>query len=179
MLETLDRQRLEELLTRLTDTVEGDWLLVGGALVALWLEPRRVTEDVDLVGLAGGEDERFRLMEFAEAAGLPIEAVNTAADFFVRRVDGWRDEIEIFRAGRRGRIYRPTPTLFLLLKMRRLSERDLADCLAMIREAHAQSLPLASERILSALAALPSDVEPAVLRNRTRLARALREAHVS
>src|SRR5260370_1396195 len=49
MLEELGRQRIEQLLTTMVDRMEGDWLLVGGALVALWLEPRRWTADIDFV----------------------------------------------------------------------------------------------------------------------------------
>jgi hypothetical protein len=126
----LDRDRLEELLDAMAESLAGDWLLVGGALVALWLEPRRLTEDVDIVGLGGTQGERLRLMEFAESQGLPIEAVNSAVDFFVQRIHGWRDEIEIFREQGQIRIFRPSPTLFLLLKVGRLSEQDLEDCLA-------------------------------------------------
>jgi hypothetical protein len=84
--------------------------------VALWLEPRRVTEDIDLVGLGGSPDDRLDLMRFADAMGLPIEAVNSAADYFVRRVHGWEQELELFLAGTGARLYRPTATLFLLLK---------------------------------------------------------------
>jgi len=126
----LDRDRLEDIIQALGNRLDGDWLLVGGALVALWVEPRRVTADIDLVGLGGTMAERLALMEAAEGLGLPVEALNSAADFFVRRVAGWREEIEPFRRGRRATIHRPTPTLFLLLKLARLSEQDLADCLA-------------------------------------------------
>ncbi len=72
----------------------GEWLLVGGALVSVWVEPRRVTEDIDLIGLTGAPDERLALMDAVFSLGLPVEAVNSAADFFVHRISGWRDEIE-------------------------------------------------------------------------------------
>ena len=91
----LDRDRLEELLQAMAERLEGDWLLVGGALVALWLEPRRITEDIDIVGLGGTQGERLSLMEFAESQGLPIETVNSAVDFFVQRIPGWRNVVEI------------------------------------------------------------------------------------
>jgi hypothetical protein len=152
----LDQERLEALLSAMAERLQGDWLLVGGALAALWLdEPGRTTEDVALVGLSGTPEERLALMQFAQEMGLPIEAVNSAADFFVRRIPGWQGEIEIFRTGLKCRIYRPTPTLFLLLKIDRLSEQDLGDCLATIVKARGAGLRLDSERVLSALEALP------------------------
>jgi len=172
----LDRARIEEVLDAILDRLHGDWLLVGGALVALWLVPRRVTEDIDLVGLTGAPDERLRVMELADEIGLPVEAVNSAADFFVRRIAGWRNEIEIFRTGPRVRIYRPTPTLFLLLKIGRLSEQDLADCLAMIARADDEHLLLDRERVLPALSALPVTGDSGLELRRRRLQEALLQA---
>jgi hypothetical protein len=173
MPEELGRQRLEEVLAAMADGLEGDWLLVGGALVALWLEPRRVTEDIDLVSFTGSQEQRYRLMELAAAAGLSIEAVNSAADYFVRRIPGWQQEVEIFRAGPRARIHRPSPTLFLLLKIGRLSDQDLADCHAMIARARADALPVDAGRILAALDELSATAEPAALRRREELRRKL------
>lgn len=34
------------------------------------------------------------MMEVAEDLGLPIEAVNSPADFFLERIPGWRDQLE-------------------------------------------------------------------------------------
>jgi hypothetical protein len=173
MPEELGRERLEEVLAAMVEHLEGEWLLVGGALVALWLEPRRVTEDIDLVSLETSQEQRFRLMEFAAAAGLPIEAVNSAADFFVRRIAGWEQEIELFRSGSRGKIYRPTPTLFLLLKIGRLSDQDLADCRTVIARARAETLALDAARILASLEQLPATSEPGALQRRDALRREL------
>jgi hypothetical protein len=173
MLEELGRQRLEEVLAAMVERLHGEWLLVGGALVALWLEPRRVTEDIDLVGLAGTAQERVELMQFAADIGLSIEAVNSAADFFVRRIPGWEREIELFRGGRGARIYRPTPTLFLLLKIGRLSDQDLADCQAMIARARGDSLALDAARVLAAMQELPTPDGSTALSRRDVLRRLL------
>jgi hypothetical protein len=173
MAEELGLERLEVLLAALTEHLDGDWLLLGGALVALWLEPRRVTEDIDLVSLAGLPEQRLQLMEFAAAAGLSIEAVNSAADYFVRRIPGWQQEIELFRLGPKARIYRPTPTLFLLVKIGRLSDQDLADCLAMIAKARTDALPVDGKRVLAALIDLPPTAEPTALLRQATLRQGL------
>lgn len=169
----LDRQRLEAVLAAMVDTLRGDWLLVGGALVALWLEPRRVTEDIDLIGLGNPPQDRLDLMRFADAAGLPVEAVNSAADYFVRRIPGWERELELFRGGSQARIYRPSATLFLLLKIGRLSDQDLADCLALIARARKDGLPLDAGRVLSALDRLAVADAAAALGRREMLRREL------
>jgi hypothetical protein len=64
--------------------VQQPFAIGGEKLREVWLESRRVTEDIDLVGTR--PDSRLRLMELAERLGLPIEAMNSAADFFVRRI---------------------------------------------------------------------------------------------
>lgn len=165
----LDRARIEAILGVLMSRLRGDWLLVGGGLVAIWLEPRRVTEDLDLIGLAGGNEQRWQLMELAESVGLPIEAVNSAAEYFVRRIDGWQDELTLLSESPTARLFRPTPTLFLLLKIARLSTQDLEDCRALLGSPEAGSLD--RERVLAALAVLPSAEDPAVENHRNELRR--------
>ncbi len=169
----LDRERIAAVVAAVADRLPGEWLLVGGALVALWIEPRRTTEDVDLVGLAGSAAERLALLELAADLGLPVEALNSAADFFVHRIAGWREETELFHAGACSKILRPTPTLFVLLKVSRLSERDLADCLGAVAKAKAEGLRLDRARIQDALAALPVAEDAAVAERRAVLRAAL------
>lgn len=167
----LDRQRIEAVVHAVGDRLDGEWLLVGGGLVALWLQAGRTTEDVDLVGIGGPGDRRLELFDLALDLGLPVEAVNTAADFFVERVPGWRDEIEVLYRGARGTVHRPSPTLFLLLKSGRLSARDLEDCLALLDKVDEESLPLDAARVLRALDGLPSTGDEALRERRARLRR--------
>lgn len=76
--------------------------------------------------------------------------MNSAADFFVRRIEGWRDELEVLKRGARFVVFRPSTTLFVLLKSRRLSEQGLEDCRAAIGHAH-DGRPVDTARILAAL----------------------------
>lgn len=152
--------RIKALLGRLADEIDGEWLLVGGALVAVWLDGRRSTEDIDVVGMRGDAQERFRLLEFAQRAGLPVESVNSAADFFVRQVPDWREQLVLFHRGQRATVHRPTPTLFLLLKARRLSERDLEDCRLLIERSRREGLVVDVERVCREIERGPSDPGP-------------------
>lgn len=165
----LDQQRISGLLDQLGARLNGEWLLVGGALVSIWVEPRRVTQDIDLIGLTGAPNERLDLMDAVFALGLPIEAVNSAADYFVHRIPGWRDEIEILRRYSRCVFYRPTPTLFVLLKMGRLSEQDLRDCTAVIAKARAEQLRFDEARLLDAIQTLPDTEDSNLARRRDEL----------
>jgi hypothetical protein len=172
----LDRTAIERVVAAIADELSGDWLLIGGALVALWLEPRRVTEDIDVIAVDGAPQRRLELMELAERHGLPIEAVNSAADFFVQRIDGWLGEVAPLRVGRRGRVLRPSPTLLLLLKLRRLSESDLDDCRAAIARARADGLPLDVDRVERELDALAPPASAELAQRRRALRGALRGA---
>lgn len=132
---TIDRKVVEELIQRASEQLEGDWILVGGALALVWLDSPRATRDVDLFSKRGTLTDRLALMDLAVALHLPIEAVNPAADYFVRKIPGWDHMVEPLCRGSRATVFRPTPTLFVLLKMHRLSESDLDDCELLFRRA--------------------------------------------
>lgn len=150
-----DRARIEALLSRACQRLSGEWLLVGGSAAAVWFAPARTTEDIDLVGLGGTQDERFALMELAAEESIPIEAVNSAAGYFVRRIDDWREQLVELVRGPNATIYRPTPTLFLLLKIGRLSETDLEDCLGLLAACADSGEAVDRERVRARVAALP------------------------
>ena len=167
-----DRARVEAFLALAAERLDGEWLLIGGGAAAAWFAPTRTTDDLDMIGLGGTQAERFRLMELAVEAAIPIEAVNSAADFFVRRIVGWRDELVVLVRGS-ATIYRPSATLFLLLKLGRLSATDLDDCLTLIPHSAGSGEAIDRDRVLGAIGAL-APTEDALLQNRReRLARAL------
>jgi hypothetical protein len=167
----LDRSAIERIVNAVGDRLDGSWLVVGGAAMALWLAPRRLTEDVDVVPMTHGGDERLALMQLAEQLGLPIETVNSAAEFFVRRIEGWEDQLELLYRGSRSSVYRPNATLMILLKMRRLSERDLEDC-----ELVFQARPeIDRGRLIHALAALPPTDDTELAARRLELRRRIGE----
>jgi hypothetical protein len=169
----LDRDRIDAIVQAVADRLTGDWLLIGGGLTALWLSPRRVTEDVDIVAIEGTGSDRLSLLGLASDLGLPIEALNSAADFFVHRIEDWRAQVEPFRQGSGARIFRPSPTLFLLLKIRRLSGQDLDDCLALLARVATDHWPLDIARVTAALDEAPPAADSAVRDRRTRLRAAL------
>ncbi len=173
---SLDRGRIDAIIDAATDSLEGDWLLVGGAAAAVWFLSERVTEDVDLVSLRGSREDRLALLALAERLGLSPEAFNSAADFFVHRIPGWTEEMELLRQGRGARIHRPTVTLFILLKLGRLSEVDLDDCLALLRVARETSRPWDRARVIAALDALPPSVDATLIERRRTLRAQLADA---
>lgn len=165
----LDRDRLDAIVTAICEQLDGEWLVIGGAIVSLWLEPRRTTEDVDVLGLGGTPRERLALLELGDSLGLPVESLNSAADFFVQRIPDWREHLVRFRSGAKGTVFRPDGTLFLLLKLRRMDERDLDDCKALV----ASGEPFDRARILAAIGSLPAPSDATVASRRAELRRLL------
>lgn len=172
-----DRARISRFLDRAAQALEGEWLLVGGAAASVWFKDGRVTEDIDIIGFAGTAAERLQLMEFAAKQGLPVEAVNSAADFFVHRIPDWKDQIEVLRQGPRATIYRPSATLFLLLKIARLSEQDLGDCLDLLSYAAREGVPVDRARLSSALGCLPATADSRLAARRAQLQSVLARRH--
>jgi hypothetical protein len=164
-----DRARIAALLDSAGRELRGAWLLIGGAAAASWFSPSRTTEDLDLIGLGGTQGERFAVMQLAEGAGLPVEAVNSAADFFVRKIADWRDHLVELHRGPSALIYRPDATLFLLLKIGRLSETDLEDCLALLEHLRSVPEPMDAARLRSAIDTLPETSDAALAVRRARL----------
>jgi hypothetical protein len=168
-----DRIRIQALLQIAGDRLAGEWLVIGGAAAAAWFSPSRTTEDIDLISLAGTQEARLALMELAADASIPIEAVNSAADFFVRRIAGWRDQLVELMRGGSAVIYRPSATLFLLLKLERLSEADLDDCLTMIEHCARTGESIDVARVVARLDSLPNTDDLPLVRRRGQLRAAL------
>ncbi len=167
-----DRTRIESFVALALQRLHGEWILIGGGAAAAWFSPHRTTEDIDMIGLGETGTERIALMELAVEAGLPIEAVNSAADFFLRRIPGWRDELVVLAESAQATVYRPSATLFLLLKLGRLSATDLEDCVALL--AHkAPTDPVDRPRVRAALAGLAVVDDVSLANRRLALASSL------
>ncbi len=119
--------------------LSGGWILVGGALLLYLGASARATQDIDLVPMGEMSNrEQLKLFALAEGLGLPPEAVNSAAGYFLHKLKDFKSSLELLHEGSKARIFRPNATLYLRLKLSRLSESDLSDCLAMLKWAAAQ-----------------------------------------
>jgi len=126
---TLDTQTLKRFLDLAVKKLKGEWLLVGGTLLPAVGISHRSTVDIDFVGLTKAEtSQNLELMELAESMGLPVEAVNQAASFFVHKLGYNSRELLPLRQSKNCRIYRPSCELYWKLKLARLTESDYQDC---------------------------------------------------
>jgi hypothetical protein len=131
----LTPELLGKFLELASDRLEGDWVLLGGTLLPALGHNVRVTVDIDVVSLSSERrpSQSLALMKIAEDLGLPVEAINSAAEYFLSKQTDFEKELVVLHAGKKARILRPNAFLYLRLKIERMTESDLIDCLSLLR----------------------------------------------
>lgn len=154
MTRELNPQLLSEFLDLAGERLKGEWLLVGGTLLPAVGISVRSTVDIDLLGLGAREQaQNLELMEIADALGLGIEAVNQAAAFFLKKVGYKQNELIVLRQSTNSTIYRPSVALYWRLKLGRLTETDLTDCIHYLKFCESVGDPLDYKRLSAQVAA--------------------------
>lgn len=130
----VDSKLLKKFVSLALKKLKGDWVVIGGTVLPLLDIDHRVTIDIDLAMLEKNhKDQTLNLMQLAEDLGLPIEAINQAGSFFLHKIPDWKLNLVLIKKSNTTAIYRPNGTLFLQLKISRLSNSDFADCIEMIK----------------------------------------------
>ncbi len=154
----LDHKTLKRFLKLAGDRLDGDWVIMGGIVLPLLGIEHRITNDIDIAAPGGaGNEGLFTLMSIAEQLGLPVETINQAGAYFLNRIDGWQNEILLLHRGKSASIHRPSVTLFLLLKLGRMTESDLTDCIEFLRFAKERGELVDATRIAKAIRATMRD----------------------
>src|SRR5438552_100562 len=127
-MKSLNSKLLSDFLKLAGIKLKGRWLLVGGTLLpAVGLEIRS-TVDIDLIGISDKEAaQSLELMALAESLGLPVETINQAAAFFLKKIGFQEADLLPLHKGKNATIFRPSIELYLRLKIPRLSASDLLD----------------------------------------------------
>jgi hypothetical protein len=126
----LNHKILKRVVDKVSDQIAGDWLIIGGTVLPLVGIDYRVTVDVDLVSFLGADNQSLLdLMNIASELKLPVETINQAGAFFLQKIPRWQEKVVLVQAGKKGRVFRPNLHLFFELKLKRLSETDLQDCI--------------------------------------------------
>jgi len=130
----ISKELLDQFFERASEKLCGEWILLGGSVLPFLERPIRATVDIDLAttSLKGGE-QQLELMEIAESLSLPVEAVNTFAEFFLRKIPGFENNLVLMYSKGDFCVYRPNVNLFIQLKLSRLSESDLEDTLEFLK----------------------------------------------
>lgn len=138
---------LEKLVKKALTNLAGDWLIIGGTVLPLVGVEYRSTVDIDMLPLkSDGNDTMLALMVLADSLDLPVETINSAGLFFLKKIDNWEKRIVIHAESKKCRIYRPNFDLYLELKLARFSESDESDILAYLKWYKKQKLEVDSNR---------------------------------
>ncbi len=149
-MKVLDAKFLKKFLKTATDQLAGDWVLIGGTLLPALGIDHRVTTDIDMISLQREQSSKLnlQLMELAEQQGLPAESINQAAAYFLEKIPHYRKSLVLLQEGKKGKIFRPNATLYLLLKIKRMSESDFSDCIHWLKWMRKQKEKLDIEVVL-------------------------------
>jgi len=83
----ISNDQYQNFIEAVINELDGDWLIVGGSLLSVVQSNSRHTVDIDLCPVDEMTNEkRLNLMDIAQKSKLSIEAINPAADFFVRQI---------------------------------------------------------------------------------------------
>lgn len=160
--------------------LQGDWVVLGGALLHLLGRHVRTTTDIDLVPLLrdGGKTANAQLaqsFDLAESLQVPIESINSAALHFLKKIPRFEKELVLMHTWKTGRMFRPNLYLYFQLKLARLSESDELDCVEILK----LELPEATEpelkRILKEMRSLKKKSKNDQFARIGRLIEAVRE----
>ncbi len=144
----MEKKLLEKFIHLLVNKVEGKWIIIGGSVLPLLEASSRPTQDIDIAGPPQStQKDTLTLMEIAQSLGLPIEAINQAASFFLYKIPNWEKELVLIHKSSKASIFRPSATLYILLKLNRFSETDFEDCMKMIAYAKTHQESIDKKRI--------------------------------
>ncbi|MBC7385828.1 MAG: hypothetical protein H7301_06670 [Cryobacterium sp.] len=127
----MEAAKVDALLEDLCQTVGGKWLLLGGSVGPLESGGNRALEELDLLSIShpklSAVDAQAELVIAATRIGLDPKTLNTSARFFLEGIKNWQNQILVSRRGPKGIIYKPSLTLFTVLKLKRGTELDMQD----------------------------------------------------
>jgi hypothetical protein len=166
-LNTLSPKILKKFLKLASETLTGEWVFVGGTVLPSLGVEHRPTVDIDFVALQpSNNDQTLKLMSIAEKLALPVESINQAASYFFFKTKYQKEDLIPLLQEKNCIIYRPSVTLFLILKIQRMSPTDLDDCREMLRYAKKLKEPLATARVKHAILTLQASEKNTSLRDR-------------
>lgn len=123
-------------LEKAVSKLSGEWIIIGGTVLPLTGVDHRVTVDIDIINLnfVSSNNDSLKLMEIAEDLKIPIESINQAGAYYLSKIEDVASHLVLLQKSKKCKVYRPDAYLFIKLKIERLSETDLEDCIQFIKK---------------------------------------------
>lgn len=151
-MKALNQHTLQAFINLAGDRLNGEWVLIGGTILPLLGIDHRVTTDIDFIKITTSSTvDTLKLMELAEELELPIECINQAGALYLSRIPNYQNSLVLLHRGKSATIYRPDAFLYLVLKLKRLSETDLLDCIQWLNWATTSGELPETDKVLSAI----------------------------
>ncbi len=128
----LNNKILKRFLKIAGEKMNGEWVVIGGTVLPMLGVDHRATIDIDFVSKSKKE-ETLKLMTIAEELGLSVETINQAGAFFLYQIPNFEKNLLLLHNGPAAQIYRPNLWLYIQLKIKRLSDSDVIDCVEYIK----------------------------------------------
>ena len=147
-----DSKIVGEVLDLATLRLKDEWILLGGTVLPALGIDHRTTYDIDLVSKGNStQEDALILMDIAESLGLPVETINQAGAHYLKKIKGYDNALILLRDTPTTKIYRPNLYLYTKLKLGRLSEGDLKDCIEYSKYCMTHKEPLPTRQIFDAI----------------------------
>jgi hypothetical protein len=129
-MKAMNSKKLRQFLKLAGEKLTGHWVLMGGAVLPALNVDYRVTTDIDIVGLNNpSQTDTLKLMDLAAELDLPIESINQAGAYFLFKISNYSNHLILLHSGKNATLFRPDIFLYFQLKITRLTETDLSDCI--------------------------------------------------
>jgi hypothetical protein len=143
----INSELMEKFVKKSLANLEGEWVIIGGTVLLLLGIDERITMDIDIVpiDLEETNSQNLKLFEIAESLNLPVETINHAGEYFLSKIDDFKDHLVLIGESKRCKIFRPDTFLFLKLKLARMTETDLLDCISFSKFSRKETNPYQKE----------------------------------
>ncbi len=128
----INAKKFEDFLRLAKQKLEGEWIVIGSAVLIAFKSRTRFTEDIDFVNL-NFKNDSMPIWEIAQELGLNIEQINQAGGFFLSKIPNFRQDCIVYLKSKNLTIYLPNAYLYFQLKLARFSDTDTQDCIEYLK----------------------------------------------
>ncbi len=131
----INSKLMKKFMAQALKNLNGQWIIIGGTVLPMMGVDHRPTIDIDFINLEFSDsmEQTLKLMAIVESLDLPVETINQAGAYFLSKISNVNKHLVLLDKSKKCEVYRPDAYLFIKLKITRMSESDLLDCLEFMK----------------------------------------------